>query len=412
MAHLHFRQTVYKSGGTAATGRVAYITRQPVHDLSRGEQQLRYIQEGREDLVYTQSRNLPPWADTPHTYFQAAERYEGKNRVAFTELKISLPREMNHREQMDLTRSLVDAIAGDRLPVVYALHDPVALDGGQQPHLHVLISARRTDEHSRTPDQHFKRFNRAEPWRGGTEKDPASWHLGAVKAARVMVVDILNLHLEHGGYEARLHPDSLQARGIDREPEPKLLPSDSNALRHRYEVTPAMQKVFDHRYAREQSAPAEMANAQQYWQERKQQLGISHDMPMDQQLQRIREAREQAITQVPERLPAHELTHEARTLERSISGLETYTQRLHNEHSIEMRYREDFQRPESGKRSAERLLAQGKDHGLPRDVEAERAVATFARTLEQLSYEQEPQAGAALNVRLFREEERDQGMGF
>ncbi len=98
MAHLHFRQTTYKSGGTAATGRVAYITRQPVHDLSRGEQQLRYIQEGREDLVYTQSRNLPPWADTPHTYFQAAERHEGKNRVAFTELKISLPVELTRRQ--------------------------------------------------------------------------------------------------------------------------------------------------------------------------------------------------------------------------------------------------------------------------------------------------------------------------
>ena len=43
-------------------------------------------------------------------------------------------------------------------------------------------------------------------------------------------------------------------------------------------------------------------------------------------------------------------------------------------------------------------------------MEAERAVATFARTLEQLSGEQEPQAGAALRIRLFeREEERDRG---
>ena len=59
-------------------------------------------------------------------------------------------------------------------------------------------------------------------------------------------------------------------------------------------------------------------------------------------------------------------------------------------------------------------MAQGTDHGLPRDPQAERAVAQFARSLEQLSHEQEPQAGAALRIRLFErdEHERDQGMGF
>ena len=139
-------------------------------------------------------------------------------------------------------------------------------------------------------------------------------------------------------------------------------------------------------------------------------LGISHDMPMHEQLAHIRADRERAMTRAPERVPVHELTHQARDLEQSISGLERYSNQLRNELGIEGHYRHDYQRPESGKRSAERLLAQGKDHGLPRDEEAERAVATFARTLEQLSGEQEPQAGAALRIRLFeREEERDRG---
>src|SRR5947208_9310188 len=68
MAHLHFRRTVYKSGGAAATQRLSYITRQPVHELSRAEQQLRYIGHGedsgrqREDLLYTNHRNLPVWS--------------------------------------------------------------------------------------------------------------------------------------------------------------------------------------------------------------------------------------------------------------------------------------------------------------------------------------------------------------
>src|SRR5207248_10180868 len=134
----------------------------------------------------------------------------------------------------------------------------------------------------RTEEHFFRRYNAAHPERGGARKDPELNHFGAVKAARVMVVDILNLHLEHAGHEGRLHPDSLDARGIDREPEPKLLPSDSNKLKYHYEVTPRMQEVFDHRYARSQHAGAELEDAQRYWTERKQQLGISRDMPMDQ----------------------------------------------------------------------------------------------------------------------------------
>ncbi len=413
MAHLHFRQTTYKSGGTAATGRVAYITRQPVHDLSRGEQQLRYIQEGREDLVYTQSRNLPPWADTPHTYFQAAERHEGKNRVAFTELKISLPVELTRRQNMGLMHDLVDAIAGDTLPCTYAFHAPRTLtDSSQQPHLHLLISARRTDQYARTPAQHFTRYNRAHPERGGAEKDPASWHMGAVKAQRHMVADVINLHLEMAEVAAWVDPRTLEDRDIPREAEPKLLPSESRAYREEGIISERMQQVLTIRAERAVHMQREQDHARDYWQERKAQLGISRDMPMEQQLAHIRQARERAITQVPERLPLHELAREVRTLKQSIGRLALYSAQLRHELGIEGHFREDYQRPESGKARVERLLAQGPDHGLPRDPQAERAVATFARTLEQLS--EEPQAGAALNVRLFREEERgrDQGMSF
>jgi len=86
VAHLHFRRTVCKSGGGKAAGRVSYITRQPIHDVSVAEQQLRYISHGldlsqaREDCLFTQSRNLPAWADgDPHTYFREAEAREPAN---------------------------------------------------------------------------------------------------------------------------------------------------------------------------------------------------------------------------------------------------------------------------------------------------------------------------------------------
>ena len=197
-----FKRTVYHSGGGKASGGIDYITRQPEHGGSAYDRQARYIaREDREDLVYERSRNLPAWAaGNPHTYFRAAERYERVNGVAFEEWKVTLPHELSHRQNLALTRDLVDAIAGTRLPITYAFHDPETLRGTrQQPHLHLLISARQNDAHTRTAATHFKRYNREHPERGGAEKDPTFWHKGAIKAHRVLISDMLNVHLEYAG---------------------------------------------------------------------------------------------------------------------------------------------------------------------------------------------------------------------
>src|SRR5215471_4945390 len=140
MAHVALMRTAYKSGGHAAQERVQYITRDLSHAHTPAERQLRYLREGREDLVYTNTRNLPPWADgDPCRYFQeaerseraplAAKRYRG---VAFEEWKMLLPNTLDHRANMDLMRDLVEVIAGDTLPCTYAFHDPQTLRGTRQ----------------------------------------------------------------------------------------------------------------------------------------------------------------------------------------------------------------------------------------------------------------------------------------
>ena len=77
--------------------------------------------------------------------------------------------------------------------------------------------------------------------------------------------------------------------------------------------------------------------------------------------------------------------------------------------------------------AAERVLAAGAKHGLPRDREAEQMVAKLERTerlhaatqrlrgLAQTLGHDEPQQGAALRIKLFEREEereRDQGLGW
>src|SRR5207237_4280474 len=150
--------------------------------------------------------------------------------VAYTEWRFALRRERTHRQNMDLARDVFQMSFGQEHPYCFACHDPPAADGGTQPHVHVLWSARTLDGIDRVPAQFFKRWNAAAPEHGGARKDPEMNHMGAIFAARQMVCDLTNVHLEQHGHAARLDPRSLEERGIDRTPAPKLLPSGSNAL--------------------------------------------------------------------------------------------------------------------------------------------------------------------------------------
>jgi hypothetical protein len=287
---------------------VQYLTRDLTRAHTPAERQWRYRREGREDLVYTNTRNLPPWADgDPCRYFQEAERSERAPRaaaryrgVAFEEWKILLPNTLDHRANMDLMRDLVEVIAGDTLPCTYAFHDPQTLRGTrQQPHLHVLLSARQTDALTRTPRQHFARYNARYPERGGARKDPAFWHQGAVKAWRVTISDVINVHLERAGIEDRVHPASLQAQGIARPPEPKLLPSESHEYRENGVLSATMIAVLAIRAARQHTRAREQANAREYWEARKATLGLTDDMDLPAQLALVGEARARVRDQAP-----------------------------------------------------------------------------------------------------------------
>jgi hypothetical protein len=260
----------------------------------------------REDLVYTQTRNLPAWAHgEAQTYFRAAEVYERANGNAFEEWQISLPQELRPRQNMDCMRDLVAIIAGDRLPITYAFHCPQTLDGTQpQPHLHLLLSGRQNDGLVRTPAQYFKRYNRVHPERGGAQKDPALSHFRAVKGWRVTMSDIINVHLEHAGLDERLHPDRLEDRALDRQPEPKLLPSESRDYRENGAVSATIAAVLTLRAVRQQTRAVEQANARAYWGARKVALGLTEGMDLPAQLAVIGTARALGRDQAPTRTVA------------------------------------------------------------------------------------------------------------
>src|SRR5215468_11032293 len=120
MATAHFTRTAYKSGGQGhAAQRIQYITREGPY--SPAEARIRHqgletgMERPREDLVQWEHHNLPTWAhDDPVRYFSAAERYEGANRVAYTEWRFSLPRELSRAQHVDAARDVLQAAFGAR----------------------------------------------------------------------------------------------------------------------------------------------------------------------------------------------------------------------------------------------------------------------------------------------------------
>jgi hypothetical protein len=424
MATTHFARTVHKSGGSGlAAGRIQYLTRTGLYSPAEARIRHQGLETGterlREDLVHWEHQNLPAWSEGDAVrFFSAAETHERANGIAYEEWKFALPRELPRDHQLAAVRDVLQAAFGTQHPYIWALHDPPAADGGNQPHVHVLWSARTLDGIERPAAHFFTRYNRTHPERGGAEKARGLGHFGAVKAARVLYTDVLNLHLERAGRDERLHPDRLTVRGFDRPPEPRLAPSDSNARKYRQAITPAMQQVLDHRATRGPHTGAEQAQARTYWEERKQALGITPTLTHAHHLGLVRDARERTALHAPPQRSRSVLDAERHTLTQAIAGLERYHRTLVKEHVLEQAYaRTGRCRSPASARDVERVLSEAPTHGLAVDP-ARRAVQ---RSLEQIveQVQEEPQPGAALRVRIFghdreheRDEGRDLGMGF
>jgi hypothetical protein len=415
-----------------AAQRVDYITRQGAYGPAEARIRHQGLQHGteleREDLVYWRSRNVPDWAEGNATvFFAAAEQHTSSHQTAYEEWKISLPRELTRRQQLAAARDFLSGAFGTTHPYVWAMHDPLAADGGRQPHVHIILSPRTLDGIDRSPEHFFRQSNTKLPERGGAPRDRAFSHFGSVKAFRTMYTDVMNAHLEAAGHGARLHPNRLSDRGFDRTPEPRLAPSDSNALKYEGRITERMQDVLAHRQIRQQYEPKERLQARAYWEERKAELGITRDMPLVEQLTHIAQAREQAVRHAPTRPTLAQLRDQEQTLAQGIRGLEQHVQDLQRyarrEQRIEQRREARAWKEEL---AAERVLAAGTVHGLPRDRQAEQMVARLERTartsdvaqqlreLAQALTQDKPQQGAALRIQLFDREEdraREQGRG-
>lgn len=176
-----------------------------------------------EKLENTGHGNMPKWAEhNPNDFWKMADEHERKNGSTYREHVIALPRELDEYERHELIKDWIAQEIGEKHAYQYAIHNPPALDGGEQPHAHIMFSERTIDGIERDPDQYFKRYNSKNPEKGGAKKANtpkfSAERKEELKAMRDRWEKTCNAHLERGLRSERISMKSLKEQGIEREP--------------------------------------------------------------------------------------------------------------------------------------------------------------------------------------------------
>ena len=215
MASYHLSVKVGAKG--KASAHAEYIEREGEYKLKNNEK-LEAVEHG----------NMPEWAqENPNLFWQCADEFERKNGSTYREIEIALPRELTPQQRKELVQTFVEQELGEKHAYTWAIHNPKAsIEGGEQPHAHIMYSERLQDGIERSPDQFFKRYNSKNPERGGCQKSnfakTAEQRKIELVELRERFADLQNVYLEEYGHTDRVDHRSLADQGIERTPEKHL----------------------------------------------------------------------------------------------------------------------------------------------------------------------------------------------
>lgn len=167
--------------------------------------------------------NMPRWSDKEPNYFwKMSDEHERKNGTSYREHVIALPRELTIEQRHELVKEWIEQEIGDKHAYQYAIHNPPALDGKEQPHVHLMFSERLIDGIERDPNQYFKRYNSKHPEKGGAKKANtpklAADRKDELKVMRQRWEQTCNKHLEQANSAARISMKSYKDQNINYKP--------------------------------------------------------------------------------------------------------------------------------------------------------------------------------------------------
>ena len=194
MAIVHFAMKSDAAAPSSAK-HAAYISRE--QEYSR-----------RKDVELSESGNMPDFAaSSPREFWLAADAHERVNGRTYTEIQVALPRELSREAQVTLAREAAQKFLGGRFAYTMAIHNPVAHDKIDQPHMHLMFSERAVDERTRTlpAEQFFKR--------NGAKKDRDWNDRNRPEVLRSVWCDMMNRAFEGEQIPVRVDPRSWAEQG-------------------------------------------------------------------------------------------------------------------------------------------------------------------------------------------------------
>lgn len=198
----------YRSGGHSATHAAAYRSGEKLHDERTG----RTFDYGRKQgIVFTEiiaPRNAQNWVYDRETLWNQVEVTEKrKDAQVAREIEISLPRELSPEQRVELVRGFVKQEFVERGMIAdMAIHCPIASDGKDQPHAHIMLTLRPL-----TPDGS-----------GFGNKERAWNEHSLLEHWREQWAVAVNQALADANSSERIDHRTLNAQGIPREPLPHL----------------------------------------------------------------------------------------------------------------------------------------------------------------------------------------------
>lgn len=176
-----------------------------------------------EKLEHKDWGNLPEWANNdPAFFWKMADEHERKNGSVYREHILTLPRELDESQRLELVREWVKQEIGDKHPYTYAIHNPIAMDGKEQPHCHLMICERELDGVERGADTFFKRYNSKDPSKGGAKKANTGLDRDTrkqqLKEQRGRWGDLVNKHLDRANSQSRVDMRNWRERGLTEKP--------------------------------------------------------------------------------------------------------------------------------------------------------------------------------------------------
>jgi ATP-dependent exoDNAse (exonuclease V) alpha subunit len=227
---------ISRKDGRSATAAAAYRAAEKIHDQTT-DQTFDYTRkrgvEHTEIVLPTEAaRHDINWPRDRQQLWNAAEAAENRSnsRVA-REYELALPHELNRAQRIELVRAFSTDVA-DRygIAVDFAIHAPHRHGDERNHHAHVLTTTRTIEAGGLGDKSEIE-------WSDGNRRKaglgPAKEEITAIRGRWEALT---NEYLKEQGIEARIDHRSLEAQGIEREPQSHLGPAVSSMERRGIET--------------------------------------------------------------------------------------------------------------------------------------------------------------------------------